>query len=78
MRGFITTDDTLKRDLRASMAAHTAIATVGDFLNALMAVHGLTLDTPLASIEFGVAATGNGKLTIDETDAGVEIREGRR
>jgi hypothetical protein len=71
----VTTDETLTRDLRKSLAARKSIQTVGDFLNALMA-HGVTLDTPLASIEFGIALTGNGLLDIAYEDGVIDIREG--
>jgi hypothetical protein len=72
----VTTDATLTRDLRKSLAARKSIQTVGDFLNALMA-HGVTLDTPLASIEFGIALTGNGLLDIAYEDGVIDIREGK-
>jgi hypothetical protein len=48
---------------------------VGDFLNALMA-HGVTLDTPLASVEFGISIHGNGLLDIAYEDGVIDIREG--
>ena len=72
----ITTDETLAHDLRKSVAARKSIQTVGDFLNALMA-HGLTLDTPLSSVEFGIAMGGNGRLVIEDVDGAIDIREGR-
>jgi hypothetical protein len=75
LRVVTTTDETLTRDLRKSLAARKSIQTVGDFLNALMA-HGVTLDTPLASIEFGIAHGGSGLLEIDHEETGIEIREG--
>jgi hypothetical protein len=36
----------------------------------------VTLDTPLASIEFGIALTGNGLLDIAYEDGVIDIREG--
>lgn len=53
--------------------------TFGGFVQAALRL-GVTDDTPLASIEFGVSRHGNGRLTIDR-DAdplGIELREGRR
>ena len=76
LRVLPTTRDTLSRDLRASLAARKSIETVGDFLNALMAF-GVTLDTPLSSVEFGIAVGGNGRLVIEYEDGVIDIREGR-
>lgn len=77
VRVFPTTDATLTRDLRKSLAARKQIETIGDFLNALMA-HGVTLDTPLSSVEFGIAQSGDGLLVIEYEDGAIDIREGRR
>lgn len=77
MRAFVTSDTSLERDLRASWAARKPIETIGDFLNVLMA-RGLTLDVPLASIEFGISQYGDRRIVIDETPEGVEIRESTR
>lgn len=73
----MTTDATLDLDLRRSLGISKPIETVGDLLNALMA-HGLTLDTPLASIEFGVRVLGNRRIEIKRAFDGIEIREGSR
>lgn len=76
----ITTDKTLMRDLRASLAAHEGVAcglTWGSFKWA-MAQLGVRDDDALASIEYGVSRLGgNGKLYRDDAEDGIEIREGR-
>lgn len=70
----VTEDSTLKRDLRASLAFGKPVTTIGDLLNVLMALR-LTLDTPIASIEFGIKQRGSRRLHIEDTDEGIEIRE---
>ena len=48
--------------------------TVGQFINALRAL-GLTDDMGLASIEYGVAQMGSGRLVAEIGDHGIEVRE---
>jgi len=73
-----TTNRTIVQDLMASLTARRGVpggTTVGDFVHAL--VGAVPLDLPLASIEWGVSQLGNGRLVIDTSPDGVEIREGR-
>jgi len=74
-----TTNRTIVRDLQASLVARRGVpagTTVGDFKDALRQL-GVTDDMPLSSIEYGVSQWGNGSLTLDTDESGVEIREGR-
>lgn len=76
----VTTNRTIGRDLRASLAARTGVragCTWGDFTRAVEGL-GVRENDQLASIEYGVAQDGNGLLLMDTDDAGcVDIREGR-
>lgn len=75
----ITTDDTLVKDLRASLHAREGVSaglTWGSFKWA-MAQLGVRDDDALASIEYGCALGGNGQLVRDDDDGGIEIRERR-
>ena len=76
----ITTDETLGRDLRASLTARTGVSagtTWGSFRWA-MAVLGVRDDDRIASIEYGCSRLGgNGIIVRDDADDGVEIREVR-
>ena len=74
-----TTDKTIVRDLRASLAVRRGAKsgeTFGDFLAGVRSL-GVTDDMPLSMIEFGVSQLGNGYITVDTNENGIEIREGR-
>jgi hypothetical protein len=74
----ITTDATLAKDLRASLAARTGVSagtTWGSFKWA-MAVLGVRDDDTLASIDYGTARLGgNGTIVREDADDGIEIKE---
>ena len=72
----ITTPATLEADLRASLAArgHDAGYTFGQFWDACMAA-GATRETPLVSIEFGVARYGQRRIVVSFEADGMEVRE---
>lgn len=70
---------TLTDVLRASLACTEgkwAGYTFGSFIAAVRAL-GVTDDMPLSSIEFGVAQSGNGCITVDIEQGAIEIREDR-
>ena len=75
-----TTNETVRRDLRASLAARTGVSagvTWGSFKWA-MATLGVRDDDRIASIEYGCSQFGgNGIIVRDDADDGVEIREVR-
>ena len=48
--------------------------TIGSFIEALRTFGE---DTLLASIEYGIAQDGNGRIVAELTEQGLEIREGR-
>jgi hypothetical protein len=67
----------IREQLTASLIARNGIPagqTVGSFIEALRAFGE---DTPLASVEFGISQWGNGRLVVDVTPQGLEIREGK-
>lgn len=71
----ITLTDVLKASIactEGTWAGHT----FGSFLAAVRAL-GVTDDMPLSSIEFGVAQTGTGCITVDIDQGAIEIREKR-
>ena len=66
----------IREQLTASLIVRRGVPagnTVGSFIDALRTFGE---DTRLASIEFGIALGGNGRLVVDMTDEGIEIREG--
>jgi hypothetical protein len=74
-----TSNATIVRDLRASLAVRRGLAfdgTVGGFFAAVYAL-GVTNDMPFSMCEFGVSQLGNGFVTVDVEEDGVAIREGR-
>lgn len=77
----VTTPFTLKTDLRDTLRLRGVAVggTVGDFLNALMAL-GIKLDDPLASIEWRVSQFGTGRVICEQNEDGEgwEIREKQR
>lgn len=74
----LTTDETLMRDLTASLAARTGVSagvTWGEFKWA-MARLGVRDDDRIASIEYGCSRLGGGGVIVrDDADDGIEIRE---
>jgi len=72
----VTTDGTIADDLRASIQQRGFYAgvTFGDFVAACKAA-GMTKHTELASIEYGIAQYGSGRIRVEQTDDGVEVRE---
>jgi len=74
----ITTNATIVGDLRRSLQLRGACAglTWGDFKDAVQSL-GVTDRTPLASIEYGIAQLGTGRIEADYDDepTSVEIRE---
>lgn len=74
---FPTTDDTLRRDLLASLNVRGVAfgETWGDVKKAVEAF-GVTDSTPFSSMEIGVSQYGCGRLTCDEDDGdGINVRE---
>lgn len=76
--GHVTTDRTLLRDLQRSLKARgfDAGTTFGDFVEAVKRA-GIRDNDPLGSIEYGVSQTPTGRIVVDHTDDGIEIREVR-
>ena len=76
--GYGTTNRTIARDLTASLTAREGVPgghTLGEYKAALSAL-GLTDDTRIASIEWGISQSGNGRVILDVTSEGIELREG--
>lgn len=72
----VTTNQTIAADLRRSLQARRRVRTLAEFIDAALEA-GIRLNEPLASIEFGVTAFGNGQLVLEMNDSGdYEIREG--
>ncbi len=72
-----TTNDTIAADLRATLQQRRGFyagVTFGDFIAACKAA-GMSTHTDLASIEFGIAQYGSGRIRVDFTDKGAEVRE---
>ena len=74
----VTTNHTVARDLRASVGVRVdgvpAGLTWGQF-KAAMTLLGVADDDRVASIEYGCAQCGTGKLVRDDAPDGIEIRE---
>jgi len=67
----------LRLQLDASLYARQGIpagTSIGDFVEALLQCGR---DQPLASIEYGISSWGTGRLIVDVTEQGIEIRESR-
>lgn len=74
-----TTAATLEADLRASIAVRRGVdagRTFGDFIAGARRL-GVTDDMPLSMIEYGCSQYGNGNVTVDTNEDGIELREGR-
>ena len=68
----------IERDLQHSLTLRRGAAggtTLAEWLDALLSL-GVSLDMPLASIEWGVSRYGNGRVTVDTSEDGLELREG--
>jgi len=74
----VTTDATLEKDLRASLDLRVqgvpAGLTWGQFKAAMVLLDVKDSDR-LASIEYGCAQTGTGRVVRDDAPDGIEIRE---
>ncbi len=73
----ITTDRTVGRDLRASLAIRDGVPAGlcwGDF-KAAMTLLGVGDEDRVASIEFGCKQLGTGRIVRDDAPDGIEIRE---
>lgn len=64
----VTTNYTIEADLRASLCTYAG-DTVGDFVDALVRVCG-GRDRTLASVEFGIAMHGMGRLIAEVNEHG--------
>lgn len=74
-----TVDDTIARDLRASLNLRNGVPaglTWGDF-QAAMKLLGVKDTDRLASVEYGCGQFGSGCITRDDANDGIEIREKR-
>ena len=73
----ITTDATLDRDLRASLALREGVPVGNTWASfkAAMAVLGVTDADRVASIEFGVSQLGTSRIVRDDEPDGIVIRE---
>lgn len=73
----VTTDDTLARDLRASLNVRNGVpagVTWGQF-KAAMTVLGVQDEDRIASIEYGCKQYGTGSIVRDDAPDGIEVRE---
>lgn len=76
----LTTDDTIVRDLRATLALQDGVpvgVSWGAF-KAAMTILGVKDDDRIASIEYGTSHFGGeGRIVRDDASDGIEIREKR-
>jgi hypothetical protein len=73
----LTTDATLARDLRASLALRDGVPVGNTWASfkAAMEVLGVGDEDRVASIEFGVAQLGSSRIVRDDEADGIVIRE---
>ena len=76
----LTTDETVARDLRASMHVREGVPvgnTWGAF-KAAMLILGVQDEDRIASLEYGISVFGLGRIQREDAAEGVEIREVKR